>query len=226
MNKLLVIEDDKNLLRVYQSFLQKHNFNVLTAENGKQALKKMEKYTIDLIITDVMMPDLDGYQFSRLLRETGDQTPILMITVKDTFEDKKKGFRIGIDDYMVKPIDMNEMILRINALLRRAKISHENELTVGNTTLYEETLIMNEDGEAIEMPQKEFQLLYKLLSYPNKIFTRQQLMDDIWGYQSDSDERTVDVHIKRLRSKLQNNHDFEIITVRGLGYKAVLLNEK
>ena len=179
-----------------------------------------------MIITDVMMPEMDGYEFSGLLREAGDETPILMITAKDTFEDKKKGFRIGIDDYMVKPIDVNEMVLRVEALLRRAKILHENELRMGNTTLYQETLQIEENDNRMELPQKEFQLLYKLLAYPNKIFTRQQLMDEIWGYDSDSDERTVDVHIKRLRDKLHKNIDFQIVTVRGLGYKAVQNNEK
>lgn len=226
MNKILIIEDDLNHLELYKSFLLQSQFKVVTAQNGKEALKILDKQAIDLIITDVMMPEMDGYEFSGLLREAGDETPILMITAKDTFEDKKKGFRIGIDDYMVKPIDVNEMVLRVEALLRRAKILHENELRMGNTILYQETLQIEENDNRMELPQKEFQLLYKLLAYPNKIFTRQQLMDEIWGYDSDSDERTVDVHIKRLRDKLHKNIDFQIVTVRGLGYKAVQNNEK
>ncbi|AZP03646.1 response regulator transcription factor [Jeotgalibaca ciconiae] len=226
MNKILIIEDDLNHLELYKSFLLQSQFKVVTAQNGKEALEILDKQAVDLIITDVMMPEMDGYEFSGLLREAGDETPILMITAKDTFEDKKKGFRIGIDDYMVKPIDVNEMVLRVEALLRRAKILHENELRMGNTTLYQETLQIEENDNRMELPQKEFQLLYKLLAYPNKIFTRQQLMDEIWGYDSDSDERTVDVHIKRLRDKLHKNIDFQIVTVRGLGYKAVQNNEK
>lgn len=226
MNKILIIEDDLNHLELYKSFLLQSQFKVVTAQNGKEALEILDKQVVDLIITDVMMPEMDGYEFSGLLREAGDETPILMITAKDTFEDKKKGFRIGIDDYMVKPIDVNEMVLRVEALLRRAKILHENELRMGNTTLYQETLQIEENDNRMELPQKEFQLLYKLLAYPNKIFTRQQLMDEIWGYDSDSDERTVDVHIKRLRDKLHKNIDFQIVTVRGLGYKAVQNNEK
>lgn len=226
MNKILIIEDDLNHLELYKSFLLQSQFKVVTAQDGKEALEILDKQAVDLIITDVMMPEMDGYEFSGLLREAGDETPILMITAKDTFEDKKKGFRIGIDDYMVKPIDVNEMVLRVEALLRRAKILHENELRMGNTTLYQETLQIEENDNRMELPQKEFQLLYKLLAYPNKIFTRQQLMDEIWGYDSDSDERTVDVHIKRLRDKLHKNIDFQIVTVRGLGYKAVQNNEK
>ncbi|HJB24242.1 MAG TPA: response regulator transcription factor [Candidatus Jeotgalibaca pullicola] len=226
MNKILIIEDDLNHLELYKSFLLQSQFKVVTAQNGKEALEILDKQAVDLIITDVMMPEMDGYEFSGLLREAGDETPILMITAKDTFEDKKKGFRIGIDDYMVKPIDVNEMVLRVEALLRRAKILHENELRMGNTILYQETLQIEENDNRMELPQKEFQLLYKLLAYPNKIFTRQQLMDEIWGYDSDSDERTVDVHIKRLRDKLHKNIDFQIVTVRGLGYKAVQNNEK
>lgn len=226
MNKILIIEDDLNHLELYKSFLLQSQFKVVTAQNGKEALEILDKQAVDLIITDIMMPEMDGYEFSGLLREAGDETPILMITAKDTFEDKKKGFRIGIDDYMVKPIDVNEMVLRVEALLRRAKILHENELRMGNTTLYQETLQIEENDNRMELPQKEFQLLYKLLAYPNKIFTRQQLMDEIWGYDSDSDERTVDVHIKRLRDKLHKNIDFQIVTVRGLGYKAVQNNEK
>lgn len=225
MTHILVIEDDLHLLNVYESFLSSFNFTVFSAKNGKKALDILDTTKIDLIITDIMMPEMDGYDFSNLVRQSGDETPILMITARDTFEDKKKGFRIGIDDYMVKPIDVHEMLLRVQALLRRAKIVHDNQLTVGETILNQETLTIQRDGHTFECPQKEFQLVYTLLAYPNKIFTRQQLMDNIWGYDSDSDERTVDVHIKRLREKVHTNPDFQIVTVRGLGYKAVINGE-
>ncbi|MDE1549998.1 response regulator transcription factor [Jeotgalibaca caeni] len=225
MNKILVIEDDLNILGLYESCLVQSHFRVVTAQNGQQALEVLDQQSVDLIITDIMMPEMDGYELSTLLRKTGDETPILMITAKNTFEDKKKGFRIGVDDYMVKPIDVNEMVLRVEALLRRAKLLQENERVIGSTILNQDTLTVLENGREIELTQKEFQLLYKLLAYPNKIFTRQQLMDEVWGYDSDSDERTVDVHVKRLRDKLAHNQDFQIVTVRGLGYKVVELNE-
>lgn len=225
MNTILVIEDDQNLLRLYTSVLEKARFNVIGALNGEEALEILYAKQVALIITDIMMPVLDGYEFSDLVRQSGDRTPILMITAKDSFEDKKRGFRIGVDDYMVKPIDVNEMVLRVEALLRRAKIFYAQKLSIGSTVLDQEqqTVVY---GESIsELPQKEFQLLYKLLAYPNKIFTRQQLMDAIWGLESDTEERTIDVHIKRLRSRFEENNDFQLVTVRGLGYKAVIIDE-
>lgn len=222
MNRILIVEDDENLSLLYQSALKNERFEVFRAMNGVDALNILDKQFIDLIISDIMMPDMDGYELAESLREAGYDLPILFITAKDSFEDKKRGFTIGIDDYMVKPIDVNEMILRVDALLRRAQIVHTKELVVGKTRLYQETYQIKTSDQTETLPQKEFLLLYKLLAYPNKIFTRQQLMDEIWGLDSDTDERTIDVHIKRLRTRLEKNSDFSIETIRGLGYKAVI----
>ena len=222
MNRILIVEDDENLSLLYQSALKNERFEVFRAMNGVDALNILDKQFIDLIISDIMMPDMDGYELAESLREAGYDLPILFITAKDSFEDKKRGFTIGIDDYMVKPIDVNEMILRVDALLRRAQIVHTKELVVGKTWLDQETYQIKTSDQTETLPQKEFLLLYKLLAYPNKIFTRQQLMDEIWGLDSDTDERTIDVHIKRLRTRLEKNSDFSIETIRGLGYKAVI----
>ena len=213
MNRILIVEDDENLSLLYQSALKNERFEVFRAMNGVDALNILDKQFIDLIISDIMMPDMDGYELAESLREAGYDLPILFITAKDSFEDKKRGFTIGIDDYMVKPID---------ALLRRAQIVHTKELVVGKTRLDQETYQIKTSDQTETLPQKEFLLLYKLLAYPNKIFTRQQLMDEIWGLDSDTDERTIDVHIKRLRTRLEKNSDFSIETIRGLGYKAVI----
>ncbi|MEG0372631.1 MAG: response regulator transcription factor [Enterococcus sp.] len=223
MNRILIVEDDENLSILYQSALKNERFEVFRASNGVAALELLERQFIDLIISDIMMPDMDGYELAESLRQAGYELPILVITAKDSFEDKKRGFTIGVDDYMVKPIDVNEMILRVDALLRRAQIVHTKELIVGHTQLSQETYQIKTPKQRVTLPQKEFLLLYKLLAYPNKIFTRQQLMDEIWGLDSDTDERTIDVHIKRLRTRLENNPDFTIETIRGLGYKVVLL---
>lgn len=225
MTTVLVVEDDDNIARLYETVLKKAFFNVSVADNGVTAFNCLEENYIDVIVTDVMMPEMDGFEFVEALRDTGYDMPVLMITAKDTFEDKKKGFRIGIDDYMVKPIDVDEMVLRIEALLRRAKIAHSEKLVVGSTELDHVELSITYDGKTVMPPNKEFLLLYKLLSYPNKIFTRHQLMDEVWGVDTDSEERTVDVHIKRLRQKLSDSKDFQIVTIRGLGYKVVLTNE-
>ena len=222
MNRILIVEDDENLSLLYQSALKNERFEVFRAMNGVDALNILDKQFIDLIISDIMMPDMDGYELAESLREAGYELPILFITAKDSFEDKKRGFTIGIDDYMVKPIDVNEMILRVDALLRRAQIVHTKELVVGKIRLDQETYQIKTSDQTETLPQKEFLLLYKLLAYPNKIFTRQQLMDEIWGLDSDTDERTIDVHIKRLRTRLEKNSDFSIETIRGLGYKAVI----
>lgn len=222
MNPLLLIEDDQDLLTIYQSYLQKKGFETFSASNGQVALDLLEHQQIDLIITDVMMPKIDGIEFTNLLRKTGNNIPILMISAKETFNDKRLGFRAGVDDYMTKPVNLEEMLLRIEALLRRAKLSQSNELLVGNTLLNKNELTVSFNGEVMELPQKEFQILFHLLSHPKQIFTRQQLMASFWGLDSDSDERTIDVHIKRLRQHFINNHDFDILTVRGLGYKAVI----
>ena len=222
MNRILIVEDDENLSLLYQSALKNERFEVFRAMNGVDALNILDKQFIDLIISDIMMPDMDGYELAESLREAGYELPILFITAKDSFEDKKRGFTIGVDDYMVKPIDVNEMILRVDALLRRAQIVHTKELVVGKTRLDQETYQIKTSDQTETLPQKEFLLLYKLLAYPNKIFTRQQLMDEIWGLDSDTDERTIDVHIKRLRTRLEKNSDFSIETIRGFGYKAVI----
>ena len=222
MNRILIVEDDENLSLLYQSALKNERFEVFRAMNGVDALNILDKQFIDLIISDIMMPDMDGYELAESLREAGYELPILFITAKDSFEDKKRGFTIGVDDYMVKPIDVNEMILRVDALLRRAQIVHTKELVVGKTRLDQETYQIKTTDQTETLPQKEFLLLYKLLAYPNKIFTRQQLMDEICGLDSDTDERTIDVHIKRLRTRLEKNSDFSIETIRGLGYKAVI----
>ncbi|MGM0167555.1 hypothetical protein IGI39_002539 [Enterococcus sp. AZ135] len=222
MNRILIVEDDENLSLLYQSALRNERFEVFRAMNGIEALDLLDKQFIDLIISDIMMPDMDGYELAESLREAEYDLPILFITAKDSFEDKKRGFTIGVDDYMVKPIDVNEMILRVDALLRRAQIVHTKELIIGDTRLDQETYQIKSPALIDTLPQKEFLLLYKLLAYPNKIFTRQQLMDEIWGLDSDTDERTIDVHVKRLRTRLEKIPDFSIETIRGLGYKAVI----
>jgi DNA-binding response OmpR family regulator len=221
MFNILVVEDDAKLNRLFCAVLARNDYIVFPAENGKEALDLLDQEYIDLIISDVMMPDMDGYELTRALRDAEYNLPILMITAKDRFEDKQKGFLIGIDDYMVKPIDVNEMVLRVGALLRRAKIVSDRKIEFGTTLLDYDSLVVICDGEETLLPQKEFSLIYKLLSTPNKIFTRQQLMDEIWGMNSETDERTVDVHINRLRDRFKKCTDFQIITVRGLGYKVV-----
>ncbi len=221
MFNIMVVEDDAQMRRLLCTVLTKNGYNALGAENGAAALDILDREIVDLIISDLMMPELDGYELTKQLREANYNMPILIITAREDFESKQKGFSLGTDDYMVKPIDVNEMVLRVGALLRRAKIANEHRITCGNTELdYDSLSVRNEDKTAV-LPQKEFYLLYKLISYPDRIFTRQQLMDEIWGMESESDARTVDVHINRLRERFKDNADFEIITVRGLGYKVV-----
>jgi DNA-binding response OmpR family regulator len=220
MLNILVVEDDKNLRKLMTAVLSKNNYNVLCAEDGVKALEIMESSHVDLLISDIMMPNMDGYDLTDELRRANYNLPILIITARDTLEDKKKGFLMGTDDYMVKPIDMDEMLLRVAALLRRSRIMNENRLEINGVVLDYDTLSVSRNGESIVLPKKEFYLLFKLLSYPKQIFTRQQLMDEIWGMDAEADERTVDVHIKRLRDKFADFREFEIITVRGLGYKA------
>ncbi len=220
MVNILVVDDNESIRKLITAYLQAEGYNVLHASDGVEALELLENTKIDLMIADIMMPRMDGYTLTEDLRNANYNFPILMITAKETFEDKKKGFNAGTDDYMVKPIDMNEMLLRVAALLRRAKISNEKKINIGSIVLDYEALSVITPKETLELPKKEFYLLFKLLSYPRKIFTRQQLMDEIWGLDTDADERTVDVHIKRLREKLENIKEFEIITIRGLGYKA------
>lgn len=221
MFQILVAEDDATLRQVICAVLSKHGYSALPAVNGQDALDILEHEHIDLIISDIMMPEIDGYELTRELRDAGYEMPILIITAKERFEDKQRAFLSGSDDYMVKPIDVNEMILRVGALLRRAKIANEHRLSFGSAELDYDSMTVTVNGESAQLPQKEFLLLFKLLSYPGKIFTRAQLMDEIWGMDSETDERTVDVHINRLRDRFRSCRDFEVVTVRGLGYKAV-----
>lgn len=219
MFKVLVVEDDAALRQMFCRVLSHNGYEPLEAESATDALELMDHEFFDIIITDVMMPGMDGFEFVKTLRESGYTLPILVITAKDQFADKQTGFSVGVDDYMVKPIDVNEMVLRVSALLRRARSVSERRLTLGGAVLEFDTLTVETNGKKTTLPQKEFLLLYKLASYPGKIFTRQQIMDDIWGLDSDTEPHTVDVHINRLRDRFRNNPDFEIITVRGLGYK-------
>ena len=222
MFRILVVEDDKNARRWMEAVLTRYGYEPTTAADGVEALEVLDHKHIDRIVLDVMMPRMDGYEFTNTLRMAGNNIPILMVTARETQNDKKRGFIVGADDYMVKPVDEEEMILRIAALLRRSKIAGERKLTVGQTTFYYDSLSVKTAEGMVELPQKEFMLIFKLLSYPNKIYTRRQLMDEIWDMDSESDERTVDVHVSRLRERFRNSVDFEILTVRGLGYKAVL----
>ncbi|MEG0584931.1 MAG: response regulator transcription factor [Christensenellaceae bacterium] len=220
MINILVVEDDKNLRRLLSTCLTQEGYSVFQAENGEAALEVVDSQHIDLVISDIMMPKMDGYELTDELRRSDYFMPILMVTAKDTFEDKKRGFLVGTDDYMVKPIDINEMLLRVAALLKRAKIANEHKLVFDSIILDYDSLSLSVGDEVYTLPKKEFYLLFKLLSYPKKIFTRQQLMDEIWGMDAEADERTVDVHIKRLREKFDYLDAFKIITIRGLGYKA------
>lgn len=221
MFQILVAEDDKSLRRLIETFLVKNGYTVHCACDGNEALDILDKEHIDLIVSDIMMPNMDGYMLTDQLRKADFTQPILFITAKETIEAKRKGFLVGVDDYMVKPIDLEEMCLRIQALLRRSKIVSERKLTIGGVELCYDELCVKKDGLEISLPKKEFYLLYKLLSYPNKIFTRSQLMDEIWGMESETDDATVAVHIQRLRDKFSDFEEFKIVTVRGLGYKAV-----
>lgn len=222
MINILVIEDDESLSKLYEIVLHKEGYGVFRAEDGRTAFEILENKHIDLVITDIMMPVMGGYEFIRTLREQDSRIPVLIITAKDDYMSKNTGFTLGTDDYMVKPVDLDEMILRIRALLRRANVMAERRLDVGGTLLDYDAFTVTKDGVSQMLPQKEFLLLYKLLSTPNKIFTRFQLMDEIWGRDTKSDPQTVDVHINRLRKRFQENDDFSIVTVRGLGFKAVI----
>ena len=221
MLKILIAEDDHELRRLFAHVLIKNGYTVKEVVNGKEALDALDEDFYSLIISDIMMPVMDGYEFVRLLRDSGNTTPVLMITAKDAFDDMRRGFLSGTDDFMVKPINVNEMVLRVQALLRRAQMINERKQTVGNTVLEYDTFTVKTPEESVTLPQKEFLLLYKLVSFPGRIFTRQQLMDEIWGYDSDSDTHTVDVHIGRLRDRFRDNEDFKIVTIRGVGYKVV-----
>lgn len=220
MFQILVVEDNKNLRTLMSARLKQAGYQAFQAEDGGKALELLDTEHIDLIISDIMMPGVDGYQLTEMLRQSNYDMPILMVTAKESFEDKEKGFRVGTDDYMVKPINMNEMLLRVEALLRRANIANDHKIQIGDVVLDYDTLTVTAPDMTYELPKKEFYLLFKLLSYPKKIFTRQQLMDEIWGMDSDANDRTVDSHIKKLRKRFENRPEFQIITIRGLGYKA------
>jgi DNA-binding response OmpR family regulator len=218
---ILVVEDDKNIRRLMRDVLEAERYTVFTAENGEEAFEVMDAEHIDLVILDIMMPKMDGYEFTRILRSVQNEMPILMISAKQLPADRKQGFLAGTDDFMTKPVDEEEMLLRIRALLRRAKITSERKIVIGNITLDYDFLSATRNDEVQVLPQKEFQLLCKLLSYPGKIFTRIQLMDEVWGADSDTGWETVTVHIGRLRKRFEDWPELEIVSVRGLGYKAV-----
>jgi len=221
MFHILVVDDDKNTRLLFRAILESENYTVFSAANGVEALAILDKNHIDLVVLDVMMPQMDGYEFTKVLRASDNNLPILMVSAKQLPQDKKKGFLAGTDDYIAKPIDEEEMLLRIKALLRRAKIASERKIEIGEVVLDYDALTVSKGNEIVELPQKEFMLLYKLLSYPGKIFTRLQLMDEIWGVDSATGWETLTVHIGRLRKKFENWEEFEIESVRGLGYKAV-----
>ena len=221
MFHILVVDDDKHTRQLFRAILENEHYTVSTAADGEKALALMDSEHIDLVVLDIMMPRMDGYEFTKALREVENNLPILMVSAKQLPEDKKKGFFVGTDDYMTKPIDEEEMLLRIKALLRRAKIVNDRRIEIGDVVLDYDALTVTGHGATQELPQKEFMLLYKLLSYPGKIFTRIQLMDEIWGAESNTGWETVTVHIGRLRKRFEGWPEFSIESVRGLGYKAV-----
>lgn len=222
MATILLVEDETSM-RLLTSAKLKHQFTVVCACDGLEALEIMEHRSVDLIIADIMMPRMDGYTLVKTLRTDGNTIPVLLLTAKQSFEDKREGFSSGIDDYMTKPVNYEELIWRVNALLRRAHIASEKKIVIGSIVLDSSTYLVSRNGAPLEqLPKKEFDLLYKLLSYPGQIFTRNQLLDDIWGYDSESGEDTVKTHISRLRNKLREIEEFKIITIKGLGYKVEL----
>ena len=224
MATILLVEDDDSM-RLLTTAKLKHQFNIVCAGDGVEALEVLERRQVDLIIADVMMPRMDGYTLVKTLRERGDSIPVLLLTVKQSFEDKREGFSSGIDDYMTKPVNYEELTWRLNALLRRSRIASEQKIVVGRVVLDSGTYTVQREGETLELPRKEFELLYKLLSYPGQIFTRNQLLDGVWGYDSESGEDTVKTHISRLRNKLRDIPEFRIVTIKGLGYKAEITKE-
>lgn len=225
MFHILVIDDDKNIRYFLKEVLELEHYTVYTAKDGVEALNIFEKEFIDLVIVDIMMPNMNGYEFTKTLRLTNDELPILMISAKQLPNDRKLGFKAGIDDFMSKPLDNEELILHVKALLRRSKINNERKIVINDITLDYDSYTITKKDEVIELPQKEFLLLYKLLSYPNKIFTKMELMDEIWGIDCDTGWETLTVHVNRLRKRLENFDDIEIVSIRGLGYKAVKKNE-
>lgn len=225
MFKILIVEDDKNLRKLMTTYLKRNEYETYEATNGIEALDIMDRNYVDLIISDIMMKEMDGYELTKSLREANYTIPILLVTAKSTIEDKKEGFLLGADDYMVKPINMEELLLRVKVLLKRANSANEQKLIIGNLILDYKQMSVQYKSKNYQLAQKEFQLLYKFLSTPDTIFTRQELIEEIWGLESESDFRTVDVHIKRIREKLEDVKEFEIITIRGIGYKAIIKKE-
>ena len=223
MFKILIAEDDVELRQLFSHILTKNGYFTVGVSNGQEALDMLDKNYYDLIISDIMMPIVNGHELVRLLRSSGNNTAVMMITAKDAFDDMREGFISGTDDYMVKPININEMVLRVGALLRRSQMINDRKLIFGKTILELDSLSVYTEHDNFILPLKEFMLLYKMASYPGKIFTRHQLMDEIWGYDNESDTHTVDVHIARLREKFKESNDFKIITMRGIGYKVVKL---
>lgn len=221
MFTVLVVEDDCELRQLYSRVLSQNGYFVREAENGKAALDTLEQEYVDLVISDIMMPVMDGYELVRSLRDANIQVPVLMITAKDAFDDMRLGFLSGTDDYMVKPVNVGEMVLRVGALLRRAQMITDHKQAIGNTELLADSLTVIADDVSYVLPQKEFMILYKMVSFPGKIFTRQQIMDDVWGYNVETDPHTLDVHIGRLRERFRDNPDFQIVTIRGVGYKVM-----
>ena len=225
MVKILVVEDEEKLNKSVCRFLRDNGYDPVPCMDANEALEVMSDQMIDMIISDVMMPGMDGFEFADAVRGLDEKIPILFMTALDDISSKKKGFRIGIDDFMVKPIEFDELLMRIQALLRRANILQERKLTIGNVVLDSDELAAYVDGEQVPMTVREFHVLHKLLSYPKKTFTRIALMDEFWGYDTESDPRTVDVYITKLRGKFKNCDAFEIVTVHGLGYKAIVHEE-
>lgn len=224
MATILIVEDDKNTQLLTETRLNPY-FTVLTADNGQKALDILEKRHIDCIISDIMMPLVDGYKLLKTLRSDGNKTPILLLTAKQAFEDKREGFSLGTDDYMTKPINYDELLWRVNALLRRSNIAGSKKIVIDNLIVDSASFTVTLNGANIEMSKKEFELLYKLLSYPSQIFTRNQLLDEIWGFDSESCEDTIKTHISRLRARFMGCDIFEIVTVKGIGYKAEIKNK-
>ncbi len=221
MARILIAEDDANL-RMLMTLRLKGKYDVVAEKDGESALKRYEEGGIDLIVTDLMMPGMDGYALVENIRSMGHNTPVIMLTAKDGIMDKGRGFAVGTDDYMTKPVNFEELTWRIDALLRRSKIANEGKITIGDVVIDKQAFTVTRGEETFELPTKEFQLLYLLLSYPGKIFTKENILDSVWGYSSESDEYTVRTHINRLRNKFENFPEFEIVTIRGVGYKAVI----
>lgn len=222
MPKILVVEDDIDLNNLIRTVLESKGHTVFSSKNGREALDALDSANIELIISDIMMPQMDGWALLNDVRQANMKMPVLLITAKGSYDDKNRGFTSGADDYMVKPIDIKELVLRVNALLRRSKIANERQLRIADITLDADALTVSKGRDTCVLSPKEFHLLFKLLSYPGRVFTRFEIMSEIWGYDSESDEKTINVHISKLRSRFEAWPEFEIVTVRGLGYKAMV----